>query len=772
MENGIAPFSLAFLAAACSNKQTVGIIWAVLGLGTFIGLGKEGLLTYILTSLVFITFSLIYKPKYENTVRNEKKKLGVHLVISTFIVQAMGIMFKTFYVYDLLTSILFTIITYIFYKIFSNSIPVIYQYGQKKAFTIEEVIGSSLLISIAISTLGNFTIFGFSIKNILCILIVLVLGWKNGVLVGTTGGVTIGVVLGIIGKGDPILLASFALSGMLAGILNHFGKVGVIIGFILGNAILTYTTTGGLAEVIYFKEILIACLGLLIIPKNIEINISDLVGKTKFLAPGKEKMLEENEDTVYKLNSVSDTISEIAKSYSDAAATVVEDEKVQNRNREIFLDEFLNNMETETKNMLYEDIVNEQAQIASDIYEKLMEKDEIYVQDIVDIFAKYNCYIIGLDDKEIEKHVESDIQKVAKIANQTFKISKLNFVWNQKMHESKKTISQSLDGVSKVIAGVAEQISKKNQNDEQMKQKEEIEILLLQKGIGIYDINLQKEENGRYVVDIYTKACEDMTDEVSKMQKIEVILEKVLNEKVRMQKQKNGIGADSSKVLQTYISEDKFKLEIGIAKEKKQNSDISGDSTVKLRLEDGKMLLAISDGMGSGKEAEKCSSTAIKMIKKLFESGFDKKTSLEIVNQIILMKSKEESFATLDIVIFDLFAGNSEMIKSGGCPTFIKRNKEVKIIKGNSLPAGMLEKLDTVVFDKDIKSGDIFIMCTDGILDANKEAIDKEQELKKMLEQISTDKVQKIADIILKEAIDKGFGIKKDDMTVVVAKVI
>ena len=208
------------------------------------GLGKEGLLIYVLTSLVFITFSLIYKPKYENTVRNEKRKLGVHLVISTFLVQTMGLLFKTFYVYDLLTSILFTIVTYTFYKIFSNSIPVIYEYGSKKAFTIEEVIGSGLLISIAISFLGNFSIFGFNVKNIACILIVLVLGWKNGVLVGTTGGVTIGVVLGIIGKGDPILLASFALSGMIAGILNRFGKIGVIAGFILGNAILTYAATG------------------------------------------------------------------------------------------------------------------------------------------------------------------------------------------------------------------------------------------------------------------------------------------------------------------------------------------------------------------------------------------------------------------------------------------------------------------------------------------------------------------------------------------------
>ena len=209
---GISPFGLAILAATCSNKMPIGIVYLTCGIGTFIGQGSSGLLIYILTSLVFITFSLIYRPKYENTVRNEKRKLGPHLVISTFLVQAFGIMFKTFYVYDLLASILFTTVTYIFYKIFTNSITVIKDYGEKTAFTIEEVMGASLLLAIAVASLGNFTILGFSVKNVICILIVLVLGWKNGILVGSTGGITIGVVLGIIGRGEPMLIAAFALS--------------------------------------------------------------------------------------------------------------------------------------------------------------------------------------------------------------------------------------------------------------------------------------------------------------------------------------------------------------------------------------------------------------------------------------------------------------------------------------------------------------------------------------------------------------------------------
>ena len=209
---GISPFGLTIFAAVCSNKMPAGVVFVLAGIGTFISFGQGGVLTYLLTILIFVVFALIYRPKYENTIRNEKRKLGVHIAFATFLVQVIGIAFKTFYVYDLLTSILFTVMVYIFYKIFTNSITIIKDYGNKKAFTIEEVIGASLLVSIAITAFGDFTVLGLSIKNILCILIVLVLGWKNGVLVGATGGVTIGVVLGIIGKGEPMLIAAFALS--------------------------------------------------------------------------------------------------------------------------------------------------------------------------------------------------------------------------------------------------------------------------------------------------------------------------------------------------------------------------------------------------------------------------------------------------------------------------------------------------------------------------------------------------------------------------------
>ena len=61
--------------------------------------------------------------------------------------------------------------------------------------------------------------------------------------------------------------------GMVAGILNKLGKIGVIVGFCIGNAVLTYVANGNTVPVITIREILIASLGLLLLPKNINIDI-------------------------------------------------------------------------------------------------------------------------------------------------------------------------------------------------------------------------------------------------------------------------------------------------------------------------------------------------------------------------------------------------------------------------------------------------------------------------------------------------------------------
>lgn len=224
----IVPFGLSFIAAALSNGQVIGIMYVLSLIGTFLKFGMNSFLTYFITSLVFFALVLIVRPKLQEGV-NEGKKIGGHLFFAVFLVQIVPAFFGSFMVYDALISIMLGITTYIFYKIFVSSILMIKEFGRKRAFTIEEVMGTSLLLAVTISALGDFSIFSFSLKNILSILIVLVLGWKNGILVGATGGITIGVVLGIIGGSEPLMIAVYAVSGMIAGLLNKFGRIGVVV---------------------------------------------------------------------------------------------------------------------------------------------------------------------------------------------------------------------------------------------------------------------------------------------------------------------------------------------------------------------------------------------------------------------------------------------------------------------------------------------------------------------------------------------------------------
>ncbi len=208
----MAPFGLAILAAVLSNGLPGGVVFAVSLIGILIGIGGSAALTYVFTTLIFIVMVLIFKPWYEEEYKSERRKLGKYVLLSTAIVQIVQLFLKGFLLYDLFFGITTAVVTYIFYKIFSNSLIVISEYGITKAFTVEEVVGASLMLGIAITSLKGLSIFGFEIKTVLCILIVLVLGWKKGILIGGTSGITIGAVLGIIGGEPQIFVATFALS--------------------------------------------------------------------------------------------------------------------------------------------------------------------------------------------------------------------------------------------------------------------------------------------------------------------------------------------------------------------------------------------------------------------------------------------------------------------------------------------------------------------------------------------------------------------------------
>lgn len=751
-------FSISMLGACfASSVPALGIVLVSL-LGNFIKFGTGGLLGYFLTALMMIVSLFIIKPRYNEQERNEKIKIGKNIFISVLLIQVVKFAISGFTIYDILSSITLAMIALVFYKIFVNSTVVIQEFYLNRAFSIEEVIGASLLLAISVGGLGDLEVFGFGVRNILSILIVMILGWKNGILVGTTSGVTIGVTLGVISGSEPIMIAAYAISGMLAGILNKFGKIGVVVGFTLGNVLLAYVSNGYTVELIHFKEILIASLGLLLIPKTLQIDLEEFIGNNKFLPGVPSRALNKSKEVAQSLNKVSEAIQEMATTYRTIESETFEENISNQENKQIFITELLNNLEPYKENMLYEDISDTDGKIVDEIFNLLLDKQEINRQDLLKIFADCNSFIVGIDDNEISKYLDENITQMVRTINLAYKVSKSDFIWRKKAQATQNNMEKQLNGVSKAIRNMAKDLEKDFEIEEKYeREKAEIIELIKQKDMEVQDLGIKRDN--RFMIEIYFTEILETT----KIELVEEILTKILKERIVLNDEAS-IGKRLS-----FLSDDKYVMAIGKAEKTKDKSETSGDSNLNIRLKDGKYLVAISDGMGSGEEAKKSSMKALRLLENLLLSGFDKKISLDLINTVLINQNKE-IFSTLDIAIIDLYMGNIEFIKSGACPTYIKNKKRVQMIKSNSLPTGIMEENGIQTFDKDIESGDIMFMCSDGILDSNIEYKNKELWIKYMLEDIETNNTQKISDLILNEAIDNNFGVAKDDMSIIVCK--
>ena len=765
IDETVTPFALAIFVACCNSNVPAGIVLVVTIIGNFIGFGLSSTLSYILNVLVFIVSILFFKPIIQDN-RNEMTKLGKNLLISTIFVQAIKcITTKDLLVYDILISISNVVLTYVFYKIFINSLVVVKEFNNNKAFSIEEVIGATILVTIAAVSLNQIQLFGLSIANIISIFMILALSLRSGILVGGTTGTSIGLILGILGICTPLEILAYAISGLLAGALSRLGKIATVIGFIAGTSIIAYISTGFAIELIPLVEILIAGVAFMFVPKFVGIDIQEIVDDVKLLEWQDGTRLADATDTQNRLSNISGVISEMAKALGVKDQSLLESEIDNiNNSKVMFVEDLLSNIERFPNNILYDDLMNLQSGILEDIYLVMIEKSEMTKEDLMKIFEKRKNYIVGTEDNDV---IKEDINQIIRIINRTYRINEMSFNWKTRFQEHRKTMSKQLDGVSKAINEIADEISKGKEEKSKFKDKEvQIRELLLQKGIEIKDIKIKKATSGKMFVDIYYENIA-VVKEKDKIKCIENIISKVCDEKVLLQKDTSNI--DASNYMQRYTSEDKFTMQLGYAKTTKSGNNISGDSSIQIKLDDDKCLIVLSDGMGSGIEARKSSQIVIKMMKKLLSAGFDKDDSVELINSTIKLTT-EEVYATIDTSIFDLYNGTVEFIKNGACKTYIKNKQNVDTVESNALPLGILNNVEISVFDKDISDGDIFVMCSDGIIDS-KEEEQGDKWFIKLLKNISTNNVQKMADILLNEAFDNNYGICKDDMTIIVVKV-
>jgi stage II sporulation protein E len=177
----------------------------------------------------------------------------------------------------------------------------------------------------------------------------------------------------------------------------------------------------------------------------------------------------------------------------------------------------------------------------------------------------------------------------------------------------------------------------------------------------------------------------------------------------------------------------------------------------------GRLIMVLSDGMGTGGRAAVDSAMATGLIARLIKAGFGFDSALKILNSSMLFKSTDESLATVDVACLDLFTGKLDLMKAGAAPTFVRRNGKTGKAQSTSLPAGILREIG---FDKgqvSVSARDIILMVSDGVTGEDNEWICEE------LEKWGNDTAQHLSEHIAHLAREKRGGGHSDDITVIAA---
>lgn len=208
----------------------------------------------------------------------------------------------------------------------------------------------------------------------------------------------------------------------------------------------------------------------------------------------------------------------------------------------------------------------------------------------------------------------------------------------------------------------------------------------------------------------------------------------------------------------------------GMARLPRRGGAISGDSCVGTALSGGRYLLALSDGMGAGPDAAAQSRQCVNLLQQLLEAGFSTEIAVNTVNSVLLLRSPDESFATVDLVLIDLATGRSEFVKVGAAPSFVKRGAEVTVVKMSSVPVGIINQVEVEAEFRVLRPGDLVVLMSDGIWDVSQDDMDKERWLLEQLQRETSTDPEEIAESLLaraRELVPEA----ADDMSVLVARV-
>ncbi len=731
----LCPFGVSFFSASYISKKCIyGAI------GVLIGTLTAGAGVHTLQYVVAIGVVFLYKFFVEKENQYGAGWTAFVTGAGNFVGAVMTMLFERFLIYSLLLAVAESIMIGLVTMLFANVNAIRNSdYEKLRIVNREEMFGIVMLFGLAACGLTDIVDFGIvNIGEIIWSLLILSFAYAGGVTAGLGAGTVIGLI-GAMSQSDPLcIIGLYSVCGLAAGFAKSAGKLCVAAIYLLCAVGLGLSTTVFVFGQASLSNLLIASVIFAFIPKKFYEKHFAFEGDC--FTPMQQKVYSKRVNTL-----LSEKFQSLAATFQGMSDTVKN--LSENKTCKFSLD---------YGKVIDDSVEKVCAQCSMRVYcwEKDSEKTGKSMAAAISKLKRKGFtdrLDLGNDFQRTCIHSE----ELTAAMNHAYTMRRLNAVWDNQVNETRILLGQQYSNFADVMQEMSKDITQKVIYESTFKHK--ISTHLQNAGFQVEEVYLYEREDESYDVEVQIG---EMNDEISVQ-----LIEKAVSNGMHCVMRVSVIDEYNNSI--RLEPQYKFVIRSSIATVKKDGEEKNGDSYAVFNMKNNRCALLLSDGMGSGENANAESVSTVSLLKKLLTVGFDVEAAVRLVNSALVLKSGSESFATVDMVVVDLLSGNAEFFKVGAARGYIKHVSGVTTIGCAGLPVGILAETDLKKEKYTLVNGDCLILVSDGICDGKNAG-----ELANYIDSLTSFSTDEIAKKMLNYALTNQKGKANDDMTVIVAKIV
>lgn len=217
-----------------------------------------------------------------------------------------------------------------------------------------------------------------------------------------------------------------------------------------------------------------------------------------------------------------------------------------------------------------------------------------------------------------------------------------------------------------------------------------------------------------------------------------------------------------------------MEVQIAISKIKKYATSSSGDTAEVIERPNGGLSVVLADGQSSGKGAKWVSSLVVRKVIQLLADGVRDGAAARAASDALFTERGGQVSATLNILSADLQTGTLVITRNNPAPLVISYGNQIKLLSEESDAVGLRRDTKPVISEIPLEVGLTVVVFTDGLVHAGSyfgDSMDIGTCVKVELEGENPSPT-KIADSLINHALKLDRGRPRDDISIVVLRVI